>query len=80
MRTTIIKQGRYAKFVHVGSMNEIKATIYNIYKNIIPATDLKIETNEEAGLLNFEKYDYRFKWNNKKSLLEIYLPVNTSGQ
>jgi predicted transcriptional regulator YdeE len=77
MKEIVINQGKYAKFIHIGPMTEIKATIYNIYKNIVPATGLGIEINKKAGLLNFEKYDYRFEWNNPGSLLEIYLPINT---
>jgi predicted transcriptional regulator YdeE len=77
MITTKIKQGSYLRFVHIGNMYDIKKTVYNIYKKIIPTYKFEIGSNEKEGLVHFERYDYRFKWNNPESLLEIYLPVNT---
>ncbi|MFH0854128.1 MAG: GyrI-like domain-containing protein [bacterium] len=72
-----VNRGKYVCFVHVGAMYDIKTTIYNIYKKIIPKLEFEIESNKKEGLIHFERYDHRFKWNNPKSLLEIYLPVNT---
>ena len=77
MITTKINQGKYLRFIHMGKMYDIKNTVYNIYKNILPALKFKIELNKKNGLIHFEKYDHRFKWNDPKSLLEIYLPINT---
>lgn len=77
MMATKIKQGSYIRFIHTGKMYDIKKTIYDIYKKIIPILEFKIESNKKEGLVHFERYDYRFKWNNPESLLEIYLPVNT---
>lgn len=77
MKTLKIKQGNYLRFIHVGNMYEVKSTINDIYKNIVPSLDFEIEVNKENGLIHFERYDYRFKWDNPGSLFEIYLPVNT---
>jgi len=73
-----IKQGKYICFNHTGAINTIKTTIYNIYKKIIPELELKIESMEKADLIHFERYDNRFKWNDPKSIVEIYLPVEQS--
>lgn len=78
MVTIKVNQGKYMRFVHIGAMYDIKKTIYNIYKNYIPKSGFEIKSNEKEGLVHFERYDYRFKWNNQDSILDIYLPVNTN--
>ncbi|WP_188050621.1 GyrI-like domain-containing protein [Flavobacterium sp. GP15] len=70
-----ISKGNYEIFVHQGAMQDIKQTLNHIYKTIIPDLNLKIEDHEKKGFLHFEKYDYRFQWNNPKSVIEIYLPL-----
>ena len=69
---------KYEVFTHKGKMENIKETIYHIYKVIIPKTNLKIEDPKKIGFLHFEKYDYRFNWNKPTSEIDIYLPVNTT--
>ena len=56
-------------------MQDLKQTLNHIYKTIIPDLNLNIEDHENTGFLHFEKYDYRFQWNNPKSVIEIYLPL-----
>lgn len=70
-----ILKGKYEIFTHRGNMQNIKHTIYEIYKNILPKSNLKIETHAKAGLIHFEKYDKRFNWNSPDSIIEIYLPL-----
>jgi predicted transcriptional regulator YdeE len=72
-----IPKGEYVFFVHTGKMNEIKNTIYNIYKKVLPNSGLNIEHYSKAGFIHFEKYDFRFQWNRPNSIIEIYLPLNT---
>lgn len=74
-----IKQEQYARFTHIGAMDAIKTTVFNIFKKIIPKLKIEIEPSEKAGLIYFERYDYRFNWNNSESLLEIYLPLKTNS-
>lgn len=71
--TITICGGKYVKFQHKGNMNLLKTTIYNIYKQIIPNSDLQID--KERNLLHYEYYDYRFKWNRNDSIIDIYIPV-----
>jgi len=72
-----IKQGQYVCFTHIGAMDAIKTTLFDIFKKIVPKLKLEIKPNEKSGLICFERYDYRFNWNNPNSLLEIYLPLET---
>jgi predicted transcriptional regulator YdeE len=73
----IIPLGEYKTFTHTGKMENIKETIRNIYKTILPYSELIIEPHTKTGFLHFEKYDSRFKWNQPNSIIEIYLPLNT---
>lgn len=42
-------------------MKNIKQTFYEIYKVILPKSQLKIEDHSKVGFLHFEKYDYKFQ-------------------
>ena len=65
-------------FSNKGKMEDIKNTIFEIYKVILPKSNLKIEDQTKAGFIHFEKYDYRFKWNKSDSIIDIYLPIKTN--
>ncbi|MFE3869819.1 GyrI-like domain-containing protein [Flavobacterium sp. ZS1P70] len=71
-----IPKGEYVFFSHTGKMEEIKNTIYNIYKKLLPNLGLNIEHYSIVGFIHFEKYDFRFQWNKPNSIVEIYLPLN----
>ncbi len=73
-----IPKGEYEIFTHKGKMENIKNTLFEIYKVILPKSNLKIEDQTETGFIHFEKYDYRFKWNNPNSIIDIYLPIKTN--
>ncbi|MFN6945153.1 MAG: GyrI-like domain-containing protein [Cytophagaceae bacterium] len=73
-----IPKGEYEIFTHKGKMENMKQTLYDIYKIILPNSNLKIEDQMKAGFIHFEKYDFRFQWNKPNSVIEIYLPINTS--
>jgi predicted transcriptional regulator YdeE len=70
-----IEKGTFAHFQHIGSMELISETIYNIYKRIIPESFLNID--KERTLLHYEYYDYRFHWNKSDSIIDIYVPVES---
>lgn len=72
-----IPKGEYEIFTHTGKMENIKQTINNIYKNILPNSNLTIEHYSKTGFIHFEKYDYRFCWDKPNSEIDIYLPINT---
>ena len=74
-----IPKGEYEIFTHKGKMENIKQTIYNIYKNILPNSTLTIEHYTKTGFIHFEKYDYRFSWDKPTSEIDIYLPINTNN-
>ena len=74
-----IPKGEYKIFTHKGKMENIKLTINNIYKNILPNSNLTIEHYSKAGFIHFEKYDYRFRWDKPNSEIDIYLPINTNN-
>lgn len=73
-----IPKGEYEIFSHKGKMEDIKNTLFEIYKVILPKSNLKIEAQAKTGFIHFEKYDYRFKWNNPNSIIDIYLPIKTN--
>lgn len=73
-----IPKGEYEIFSHKGKMEDIKNTLFEIYKVILPKSNLKTEDQEKTGFIHFEKYDYRFKWNNPNSIIDIYLPIKTN--
>lgn len=70
-----IIKGNYAVFQHKGAMYNLKNTINKIYKNIIPENNLELNQSE---YFHFELYNYKFKWNNNESIIEIYIPMNNS--
>lgn len=72
-----IPKGEYEVFTHKGKMENVKLTINDIYKNIIPNSNLTIEHYSKSGFIHFEKYDYRFNWDNPTSEIDIYLPIKT---
>ncbi len=69
---TILK-GKYARFQHKGDMKNLKGTIYDIYKRILPDSDLILNINR--NLIHYERYNYQFKWNNADSIIDIYIPI-----
>jgi len=73
-----IPKGDYKVFTHKGKMESIKQTISEIYKVILPKSDLQVEDQAKAKFFHFEKYNYRFHWNRADSIIDIYLPVNTN--
>ena len=75
MNKNNIPEGNYICFIHKGPMYDIKKTIYDIYKIIIPELNINIKQKENTDLIHYEKYDYRFNWNNKNSIIEIYIPL-----
>lgn len=74
----VIPAGEYELFTHIGKMENIKNTLYEIYKVVLPKSNLKIENHTKSGFLHFEKYDYRFQWNKSTSEVDIYLPLSTN--
>ncbi len=73
-----IPKGEYEIFTHKGKMENIKWTFYEIYKVILPKSQLKIEDHSKVGFLHFEKYNYKFQWNKPTSMIDIYLPLKTN--
>jgi len=50
-----ITKGDYEIFTHRGKMENIKQTLYKIYKVILPKSELKMEDHGKVGFLHFEK-------------------------
>jgi predicted transcriptional regulator YdeE len=75
-----IPRGKYACFTHIGKMSHLKSTIYAIYTRILPDKEFIPEPQEKAGLIHFERYDNRFHWNRADSVIEIYVPIETSAK
>jgi predicted transcriptional regulator YdeE len=75
-----IPKGEYLYFVHKGNMMGIKDTLYDIYKKVLPNSELTVEHHSKTGFIHFERYDFRFKWNDPDSIIEICLPLITSNQ
>ena len=75
-----IMPGRYACIAHSGELSYLKSTIYDIYKKMLPERNLTPESQHNAGLIHFERYDNRFRWNRPDSIIEIYVPLVTDVQ
>lgn len=69
----VIAGGQFAKFCHQGSLREIKSTVNDIYRSILPKYGLKID--ERRSFIHYEQYDNRFYWNRSDSIIEIFVPL-----
>ncbi len=67
---------RYLVAEHIGSMDDIYTSYNEIYKNILPNEKYAVIQND---FLHFEKYDYRFRWNNANSIIEIWVPIQNGN-
>lgn len=67
-----VEPQKYLVFEHIGSMDKIYKTYEKIYKDILPNNEYILVQN---NFLHFEKYDYRFHWNNENSIIEIWIPI-----
>lgn len=67
-----ISAGKYLVVTHQGAMNQIYTTYEAIYQELIPKLGL---TLAQTNFLHFEKYDQRFHWNRKDSIIELWIPV-----
>ncbi|NRT14099.1 putative transcriptional regulator YdeE [Flavobacterium sp. 28A] len=74
-----IPKGVYIVFEHAGKMDDIKNTIYMIYKVELSKAIVQVEDHLKVGFIHFEKYDSRFNWNNPQSVFEIHLPLKSSS-
>lgn len=74
----IIEGGVFLKFQHIGSMHKLSTTYQKIYKEIIPKSELCIDN--ERTIIHYEYYDNKFQWNNKDSIIEIYIPIIKNQQ
>ena len=68
-----ISGGKFASFQHVGAMNLLKSTYYNIYKKLLPKSSLLVDKNRYV--LHYEVYDNRFNWNKADSTIDIIIPI-----
>ena len=71
-----IHSGSYCRFTHRGNMRLIKSTILKIYKQILPESELILNKNRE--LIHYEQYDHKFNWNSSDSVINIYVPFDSS--
>ena len=76
--TREIDAGRFARFQHRGSMQAIAATVYEMYTQTIPESDLEIDLKRR--LVHYELYDRRFHWNRSDSTIDIYVPIVNNFQ
>jgi len=71
----VLPQGAYALFTHRGKMEDIKQTLFEIYKKSVPTLNMAIEDHQQVGFLHVEKYDHRFQWDKAESVIDLYLPL-----
>ncbi|MCT4613302.1 MAG: GyrI-like domain-containing protein [Marinifilaceae bacterium] len=76
-RQVSIHAGKYESFTHKGNLLSLKNTIYNIFKEIVPKSNIKLNTKTENRIIYFEKYDYKFNWNKNDSEIKIYLAIDS---
>lgn len=67
-----IPESRYLVVKHTGNMNKLKNTVDCVYNDLISDNDFNL--NSEV-FSYFERYDYRFHWNRKDSVIELYFPI-----
>ncbi|WMI81437.1 GyrI-like domain-containing protein [Anaerotignum sp. MB30-C6] len=63
---------KYCVVEHIGPMNRIYDTYTEIYKQILPDNGY-VPFHDEV--LHFEKYDDRFHWNRRDSIITIWVPI-----
>lgn len=71
-----LRGGEYICFEHKGNMGLLKSTIHEIYKKFIPESDFELD--QSRATIHFEQYDHRFLWNKPNSIIDIYVPIETS--
>lgn len=62
----------YLVVEHAGAMNKIYDTYTIIYQYLLPELNIKPVSDD---FLHFERYDYRFHWNEDNSIIEIWVPI-----
>jgi len=67
-----IERQKYLVFEHCGDINGIKDTINKIYKEFLHVNNFQVNAKD---FIHFEKYDKLFHWNNKNSVIEIWIPL-----
>lgn len=67
-----IPKSKYLVVNHTGNMNKLKNTVDSVYNDLISKNDFSL--NSEV-FSYFERYDNRFHWNRKDSVIEIYFPI-----
>lgn len=67
-----IPASAYLVVEHQGSMNQIYVTYEEVYQQLIPALDLRVD---HTNFLHFEKYTEKFHWNRKNSIIEIWITL-----
>jgi len=72
-QSMLISHGYYCQFQHVGAINFLKSTINDIYKNLLPINYIELDTKME--LVHYERYDNRFHWSRKDSIIDILIPI-----
>ncbi|MCB5246429.1 MAG: GyrI-like domain-containing protein [Candidatus Cloacimonetes bacterium] len=70
MEAISIPAGDYAVFEHRGPLDKLPGTYQKIMAQWLPGS-----AYERVGTLDFELYDWRFRWGQPDSLLEIWIPV-----
>ena len=70
MEAIEVDGGTYAVFEHHGALDNLMQTYQHIYEEWFPASEFK-----PLGCQDFEKYDYRFKFGQADSIMEIWVPV-----
>ncbi len=71
-----IHGGCYCRFTHRGNMGQIKKTVLKIYKQILPASELTLNKNRK--LIHYEQYGHKFNWNSSDSVIDIYVPFDST--
>jgi len=62
-----IPKSKYLMVEHNGNMNKLKSTVDSVYNNV--------SGFKSSDFAYFEKYDYKFHWNRKDSIIELYFPI-----
>ena len=70
MELLVVPANDYAVFEHRGALDNLCQTYELVYSEWLPASAL-----ERVGNLDFELYDWRFRWGQPDSVLEIWVPV-----
>jgi predicted transcriptional regulator YdeE len=77
MQQTLIEEGDIAHFQHIGSMESLKLSIFELFKFQIPSLKLNLKYLKTNGIVYYERYSSKFQWNSDNSIIDLFFPITS---